>query len=120
MKQLHQNIIGWTRTLFPENFIPSPNISRLNSRIETIYFFVISKASFTRGTIEINLTENLKTPGIQLDNITSKEKRLRIDSYGRVYLETEISAKFSCSMPHKNFPDVKVKNFENGGICFSF
>ena len=114
MKQLHQKNIGWTRTLFPENFIPSPNISRLNSRIETIDFFVISKASFTLGTIEINLT--LKTPGIQLDKITSKEKRLRVDSSGFLYLETEISAKFSCSMPHKNFPDVKVKTSKTGNM----
>ena len=62
--------------------------------------------------------KNLKIPGIKLDNITSENTRLRLNGYGMVYLESEISAQVSCSV-HLNFPDAKVKELQKMGM-FTF
>ena len=43
------------------------------------------------------------------EHIIRKNKRLRVDSWGMVYFESEITAKFSCSLHFMDFPDVLVK-----------
>ena len=64
--------------------------------------------------------KNLKIPRIQLYNIVSNHKRMRLSADGHVYLESEISADLSCSMQYKNFSDVQVKKSQNGSLCNVF